>query len=251
MDSQLIYRSAYFDSRKRSTGSNNSPVFNLDIPLKASHKLKIVSVNIPFSFYYFNGNFVIREENLTNMTISFQGNYTIDEICSQIQTQLNAQQTSGAVYTCSYSSVTGKIAIGANINTFKQVISQTNNIASKLGFTIGQQTGFFLVSANASKVSPQFVVLQSSELVQEVAVDSRSYYRNSSNNNIIMTVPMTNLFWQYNYYNAPQAAEYLTANGGDLTQISFNIIDDYGESIDFNGIPFTVKIGLLTSNINN
>ena len=251
MESQLIYKSAYFDSEKRNYGTNNNPMFVLDTAIKGSHKIKVISSNIPFSFYYFNGNLNI---NITDLIINqyqipLVGNYTINELCTTLQNGLNTA-TSSTDYTVTYDDSNGRITIvSASLKTL-QILEDSNNIYKKLGFTKNQTEIGSITGTNMVKVSPQFVVLQSNELVQAVAVDSRSYYKNVSNDNTIMTIPINVNRWQYNYYNAPQALEYLTANSSDISHLSFKLLDDYGQDIDLNGVPFTIKIGVLAPPMN-
>ena len=76
-------------------------------------QLEVASMEVPFSFYGTNNNnniLQIRElgQPDVNLTIP-QGNYNIDELIEQIETQMNAGTAIGATYTWTYDIITNKL----------------------------------------------------------------------------------------------------------------------------------------------
>lgn len=245
-----IYRSIFFNSANRDFGTNDEPVFVLDPNINAAQKIKLLSVNVPISFYTFNNSNLRVNENTAGSLFSnvvLNGNYTNSQLTSFLSSQLTTASSStgnSRTYNVAYDSILGKLAIQSTGGSFV-VTSGSANV--NLGYRSPSQTPSAVQTADSVlQLTKQLLVIQSDELSQSVQTSSRSYYNGSPSDPVVGVVPITNGVYQYQYYESPVSSEYLQANSANLERISFRITDLEGNLISLNGVPFSVKLGLYT-----
>lgn len=237
-----IYRSVYLNSELRTSGTNDEPTFSLNPEIESINKLKVLAVNVPNSYYSFNNLTFIISIGAMPVTATLNGNYTNSQLCATLSSQFTSN-SGGISVVVAYDEILGKLTI-----TCPLAFTILNGTANKqLGFipTTGSTTGD--MGVNCLQLTKQFLVLSSNDLVEAVATNSRSYYNNASNSNTIMMIPILYGEGQYSYYENPAPIEYLSSNGKDLSQISFRITDLDGNAISFNGLPFSVKLGIVSN----
>ena len=104
-------------------------------PLK-SYFVRIENAKIPISYYNINSNYsVFNYTGSTAGAVSFTltyGNYTIDELKDEVETQMNALDAN--TYTISYNEITQKISI-ASTGT-ENIASFTGNGWQVIGFDL-------------------------------------------------------------------------------------------------------------------
>jgi len=245
-----IYRSIYFNSQNRDFGTNDEPVFILDPEISSAQKIKLLAVNIPISFYAFE-NLTFRANENTAGTlfsqITLNGNYTNSQLTSAISSALTtASASTGNSYTynCSYDSILGKITITSTGGSFCITSGSANN---NLGFRSPNQV---LVTSQVGdsviQLTKQLIVIQSDELSQSVQTSSRSYYNGNPADPVVGVIPITNGTYQYQYYESPVSSEYLQANRASLERVSFRLTDLEGNKVSLNGVPWSIKLGVIT-----
>lgn len=247
-----IYRSLYFNSADRSFGSNDNPGFQLDPPLNSTHKLKLIAANIPISFYAFDGyTFTVTEQTGTkNVSVVLTGNYTNSQMITALATGLTADSVTNGnslTYTVTYNSILAKFTISATGNFRVSDTGSTRLANEGLGFRAPSSS--FATSQTSDSVirmTRQYLVIESDELSQTLATNARSIYNTNSSRPILGVVPITESPFTYQYYEAPESAEYLHSNDSFLERITFRINDLNGNPISFNGLPWSVKVGVFT-----
>lgn len=245
-----IYRSLYFNSANRAFGTNDEPVFALDPAINSTEKIKVLAVNIPLSYYTFD-NYTLRlNENTAGSLfsqININGNFSNSQLTSYISSALTTASASTGntrTYNCVYDSILGKLTIQSSGGNFV-VTSGTAN--SNLGFRSPSSTPApNQTSDSVIQLSKQYIVVQSDELQQSIATSSRSYYNNEANQPIAAVVPIMNSQYQYQYYESPVSSEYLKSNTSVLERISFRLTDLDGNRISLNGLPWSIKVGIIT-----
>jgi len=136
------------NSYHRYSGTNNNPTFTLDQPVNAK-SVYVNVVNIPHTFYNIeediNDRIVWQASVGTAINSSFipGGNYTIDELLTEIGEQMTADAVGqdDLVYTATKSDITGKITITNATTAIFTIIPNTE------GFPIHQDepaAGFLL-----------------------------------------------------------------------------------------------------------
>ena len=243
-----IYRSLYFNSTNRSFGTNDNPIFALDPPISSTEKIKVLAVNIPISYYAFdNYNLRVLENTSGSANIILNGNYTNSQLTNYISSALTTASAStgnSLTYNCAYDSVLGKLNITSTGGNFRITAGTAN---ANLGFRAPSSVvATSQTSDSVIQLTKQYIVVQSDELQQSIATSSRSYYNSDSSQPVAVIVPIINGAYQYQYYESPVSSEYLKANSSLLERISFRLTDLDNNSISLNGVPWSVKIGIIT-----
>jgi hypothetical protein len=177
-------RSKYYeielDSLDASVATSNSntsldwPTFQLATPVPNLAAVKILEVQIPFSFYTINANnntFTLTDTTpLTNAVITIPiGNYNTTTLISTLTTQLNAAGSAGT-YSVTYSGTTGLftfVKTGAATFTFTFGVAGdlgATNPRFNMGFAAGANTtaSNTLTAPNVANVSgPNYLYLNS------------------------------------------------------------------------------------------
>lgn len=261
----------------------NWPLFDLGRPLDGIAYLKVLEVQIPFTWYVFNNenNGFFLNEPGGAFPVQFPiGNYTATQIASTLGpllTTVSAQTGAGGfTYTCTYSSVTQKFTITAtgvpSGDTFglsftgSEVTESNNDPSMMLGANPSQTstpntTGTcVLVMPNIALVTgPNYLYLNS----QRMGSLCNLYlpYGSQSRGNLasqIAKIPVTVqpggvIFWAD---PAPQHWFKIDALS-NLPTIDFYLSLGNWQSntpLNLNGIGFSIKLGMLveepTENVN-
>lgn len=246
---EVIYRSLYFNSENRVGGTNNEPVFQIDPPLERTHKVKLLAANIPLSFYAFqNYTFTVQElAGTSSFTITLNGNYSNSQLITALNSLLTAGSPNGYVYTTTFDSILGKFTISST-GSFRVTASTSSTSANRnIGFLAPSTSyGLSQVADSVARISRQYVVIESDELSTTLSTDARSIYNSGSDRPIVGVIPITKSAFNYEYYENPESSDYLDANESQLSRISFRCLDFLGNLIDYNGVPWALKIGVFS-----
>ena len=251
VEGDSIYRSLYFNSANRDFGTNNAPEFIIDPEINQTERLKLMSVNIPVSFYAFpNVNLRVNENSTGSLysNITLNGNYTNSQLTSYISSALttaSASTGSALTYNCAYDSITGKLTLTSTGGSFVITSGSAN---TNLGFSnvSSNVLSNSRTSDNVISLTKDAIVIESDELSRTIATSSRSIYNGDSNDPIIAVVPITSATWSYNYWEHPTGAQFLKSNNANLDRVSFRLKYLDGTNVDLNGVPWSVKIGVYT-----
>lgn len=231
--------------------------------------LKVISVEIPFSYYIFNdlnNTFTLTESTSGASVITITpGNYT----SSQMITELNAQFITGgatAVYTVTYSSITNKFTItsdggGANASftlTFGSAGDTTNTDPHWfLGFDSGvnASTLLVLISPNVILLSgPNYIYVNSQlqgQLTNNILPTGAENLGGGNRGPQIAKVPVTTGPGSVIFYNDPAPEYWFNVGFIDVMQnIDFYLtLGNFREPIKLNGLAFQIKLGILKQKI--
>jgi hypothetical protein len=245
----IIYRSLYFNSENRIGGNNNEPIFQIDPPLERTHKIKLLAANIPLSFYAFqNYTFTLQElAGGTSFTITLNGNYSSSQLVTTLNSLLTSASPNGYVYNTTFDSILGKFTI-TSTGSFRVTASASRTSANpNLGFLTPSTTySLSQVADSVARITRQYVVIESDELSTTLATDARSIYNSGSDRPIVGVIPITRSAFNYEYYENSESADYLDANEAQLSRISFRCLDFLGNLIDYNGVPWAIKVGVFS-----
>ena len=277
----MIYK-YILNSYNRYSGSSSAPVFQFQQAIPAS-TVYVNKVTISHHWYTIvdsiNDYIVWRDSNSTEIvTYLNPGNYSIDDLCTHIGTQMTADSVgeSNSTYTWSNNSVTSKITAtssGGNWilrpDTSSYVIGQDENAPAyllyQLGFfatstfsgDIGQVvtlTGSNTYTANHTHwLNPLNIHLESSLVNDSNDFKSRGFYNLPDpidhsystligQNNVLVSVPVTTNYGNNLVWQVGNKPEVLTLNR-DISQISFTLRNsETNLPIDLNGRNFTVEL---------
>lgn len=155
-------------------------------PFKNIAAVKILEVQIPFTYYVFverNRTFTLKEDGQPDATVTLEiGNYTASELCTIMADALTAASPSGKTYSVTYSSNTQKFTFKNGAGSTEPFTfnfgapTNSGNINPRLyiGFPGGDTTsqtfgagGDTMVAPNAAQVSgPNYLYLNSLKLGQ-------------------------------------------------------------------------------------
>lgn len=171
-----------FQSPSASVSTRDWPLFLLNRPLTNVAAMKVLEVQVPFTFYVFNGtnNTFILTENLgpsATVTIPI-GNYSSTSMIAVLETLLSDASPNNRNYTVTYSGAsssqpnTGKFTISCNhssVFTLDFGSSEGNTDPSLwLGFNPGvnsSTSGGILVAPNVASITgPNYVYLNSRKM---------------------------------------------------------------------------------------
>lgn len=248
------------------------PVFQLGgkTPLKNIAAIKIIEVQIPFSWYVFNSKnntFKLYEENqlITSSTVTLPiGNFTTAQMVSNLVTALNTATLNARTYAVTYSSTTLKFTITSNatLNFSFEFGLPTNsgNVNPRLyigfpgGVTTSAVTGVpTMESPNASLVSgPNYLYVNSQTVGQLVNIYLPKGAFNLSGGNAgpqMAKIPVNVqsggiIFWQ-----EPDPQKWFDMeNLNQLSNIDFYLTLGNTTSqipLQLNGLGFSIKLGVL------
>jgi hypothetical protein len=279
-----IRKTIVIDSRDRQFTPQSSPgEYTVTLPAVYQNVYSAVlkSIEIPFSFYTFsacagNTSIVVTAGSQKTITIP-DGNYTANSLTAELETQLNAAFSPSPTFTCTYSSITGKLTITSSTSFTLNLSSAdpanaacgkaTNftyetwqNLAYFLGFNqettastsvSGVQT---VVGDFAMNPSPSTYFLMELGLlnkIDETALDNKKSGRingafakipvNVNTGDYIFIIDTGTAPLNYRVYNPPI---------GKLSQLHVKFRHHDGRIIDFNGVEhsFTLELELLDNN---
>lgn len=246
------YRIITFVSSKRDFGGNETPTFIINPPIEKLTKLKVLECHIPNSFYNFtNDKIKIREENPSpppshkNIEININGNFTATELCSYLSSALTAESAINGysfVYTVSY----GYDGIITFTATGDFHLENATSCGPQLGFNnFPQASGPSESGDSVAQLQKLALLVKSNEFTNVASTNNRGYYNQTSNNNVLSVVPITNDFYKVsNYHN--DTDDFISADEKVfLKQISFTLTDLNDVNILLNRVPWIIKIAFI------
>ena len=247
--------------------STDWPLFKIVTPIPNIAAIKILEVQIPFSWYVINqyNNTFIKTVNSVSSTVTIPvGNYSASSLASMLQTVLAGNFVVTASTQTSTPN-TGKFSFAASPDNFSFTFGASNDSGQNnprlvLGFPGGTtSTGTTLIAPFAYQVSgPDYLYLNSrtfgttlTSVLPGGAVNLGSGSIGPQITKIPISVqPGGVLFWQdpvplmwMNFENLPLLSQF------DLYITTGN--NDVGVVTSLNGLGFSVKLGLLQWNKQN
>jgi len=223
-------------------------------------QLEVASMEVPFSFYGTNTNnnvLQVRESQTappfvwnTDLDIP-QGNYSIEQLLSQITAQMNGATNLAATYSWTYDIITNKCTVATNIAaavgtcTFLfNTGSEANNLATPNGRSIAKQLGWtgdsdiLFDSATAaltrtSNSRVDLVTIHSLYLRSNLAVGNTIASDTGSNSTILCKVPIdVNPLEMIYFSNEAFGAAKNMLKERDIKYMSFRLTDQNNNTIN-------------------
>lgn len=266
----------------------------LDPPYKEVTSIELVTAKIPDSNYVIDTPFNLiyfQETNAQVLADSFitaeipVGNRDINNICSQIETQMNAASVTGATYTCAVNSYTNLITITQTVpgtsNLFNLSFAgtpektdppnfQKNGVYSghyrtpyrdrSIGPVIGfdrddytgstAYTGSFVYNLSIERYVVMFVN-KSSTTASLARVNSV----NSNVRDAFCIIPLINSSTpDFEYIETDhnfRYIKYFSQPIPELSELKFEFRDQYGNLFNFNGLDHTLVFEIHSASRNN
>ncbi len=271
LNDHLSYYELEFDSLDATSSyiggvaATDWPLFQVAAkgPLQDIVAIKVLEVQIPFSWYVFNSrnnSFTLIETGGSPLTVTIPiGNYTASALVSVMQTALNAVGISNT-YTVSYSTVLGKFSFLASTVGFSFTFglpTNSGNVNPRLyiGFPGGVtfSSGLLLTAPNVDLTSgPNYVYLNSAKLGSDVDVflpagafnlgggqagpQIAKIPVNCNPGGIVMWQdPDPQKWFKYDQLQSLNTMDFFLTLGNTTTQTPLQL----------NGLSFSLKIGIL------
>jgi hypothetical protein len=270
LSSSLRYFEYEFDSLDATTSNSQSaastdwPTFSMERPLNDLAGIKVLEVQIPFSFYVFsreNNTFLISIlAGLYSVAIPV-GNYTYTSLQQALQDALNS--ATGSSFTVTYSITTGKYTIVNNAAadfTLKFGAPTGDDGSSNpryfLGFNGGNSTssGASLTSQNVALVTgPNYLYLNSEALgtLVQLYLPSSAELSQGGLGPEMAKIPINCnpggvIFWQ-----DPDPTKWFDVESlFTLQNVDFYFtLGNYSlqKPLRFNGLGFSIKLGIVVN----
>lgn len=236
------YSQLYFNSIDAVNGDTSRPSFQFQQGsfLNEVKNLRIESVVFPTSYYSVNSsnNYLTLQESIGSAFIVTvdPGNYDAASFATAFKTKLDAASVNGLVYSVAVSTLTGKITISCS-GAF-MINSQSHLFSFPLSVSAVTHTSTNVIDL----CMPSMVYLCSlglkSRILHPVNMGPLNVH-NSILTAVNVTVPP---YSQNVWVNLQQDTWYECDLS--LNELSFFFQDERGTTIDFNGLPFSLTIGV-------
>lgn len=248
----------------------NWPVFEFTRNLSDVVAIKVLDVAVPVSFYAItdaNGSFVLAETGAPMGIIMLPpGNYMPNTLANTLATLLSASSPSHYAYVVNYSAQTGNLAIvNSSTGPFSLIFGGPNdtgntNPRQMLGFGPGinasTRLGLFDTLITGSiQTMPSYLYLNSTTLGYMINLYIPQGARNLAVGEVgaqIAKIPISANANDVLMYTDPDPQKWFPlANLASFTSIDmYFTLGNTNHVMDFNGQPFSVKLGLLVRNNN-
>lgn len=257
MTSQVLKsRIIHIDSQDFDTTATELNVL-LGKPIMNVQKFKILSFNIPFSFFNItsSNNTFLLTVGANNYTIVLEtGNYSCSNIASLLQTKIRALIASSNFYV-DFSTNTGKFYFqhsasftitysGNTLGQFIKIFNGTSNLVSGapsndvISVSVYGTTTNIVVGTNISNIlrTPEIQLRTNLTL-------SLSSTGNSNSDNLLVSVPVSNVSFgsiisTASYPNIMQLD--FTPRQEEISEIYISLTDINKQVLDFNGQAYTI-----------
>lgn len=233
----------YVDSEDRSGGDSASDFYIDFNPAIEVSQLVILSFNCPFSWYAVNSSnnkftFSDTTSNVVTATISV-GNYTADEMCTELAAQMGAVGT--GTYTVTFDTKTNKFTISADGNFALCFGMGTNQINELLGFDTTTLLAATEIPAayTAQLTGPDYLFVRSNQL-------------SASCNRAIVNKKQSTVIYKVDIERMPGETVVRATNLADysvtlptkrvLTRVDFQLTFPDGTIVDLNGRNWSIAL---------
>lgn len=223
-------------------------------PIVNATHCSVVSCELPNTFYNFKfSNYVFWYQTTdgTNITtkdalIDFKRHYASASELATYLTSLQVFQDDNITW--SFSSATGKLTMNGTGDEFKPISFEEitsssdfpNSANMKLGF---EKTVSFAASHTADNIVNLLLtknIYITSPLVAGETITTRP--RISST---LVKLPINGNFGELINYASEPSKDLLMVNNSNISHIRFELLDDEGEEVDFNGLNWTLEIAFF------
>lgn len=245
--------------------STDWPMFTMDRPLTDIAMMKILEVQIPFTYYTFtstNNTFFLEESNPSERTVTIPvGNYSTNSLAVALGVALtNASTgTDQSTFTVSYSAITGTFSFSSSTNfpfAFK-FNDYTVSPANLIGFNVGRSatsssngTNQVLVAPSVTMLTgPNYLYLNSNTMGQMFSIylpEGAKYLVNGTRGPQLAKIPVNVQPNGIIYWTDPCPETWFNMqNLSNLAAIDFYFtLGNAPQVVQFNGPSFSLKMGI-------
>lgn len=251
------------NSRDRQKGTIEEPTWYLDSAIhfsndpRKSYRMRFEDIQMPKSYYELNSNyntFVVIEQGGGTLTITLdQGNYTINELIAELESELDANTTNSNDYTITYDPIQNTISIfftGTSTQITIDTIANGSTMNQVLGlgspdtqYITGNDNQIVIPAGAGNVFEGSAIDLNTiSYVLIESSITSNNYYDHETQRNIGVQVPMNNDRNSVRLYENHEGHKTKMANLHSLRTISLRLLDEEDRVIDLNGVNWSCKI---------
>ena len=245
--------------------STDWPMFMMNRPVTDVAQMKILEVQIPFTYYTFttaNNTFFLEESNPSERTVTIPvGNYSTNSLATALGVALtNASTgTDQSTFTVTYSPITATFTFSSSTNfpfAFK-FNDYTVSPANLIGFGIGRSatsvsngTNQVLVAPNVTMLTgPNYLYLNSNTMGQMFSIylpEGAKYLVNGTRGPQLAKIPVNVQPNGIIYWTDPCPETWFDMeNLPNLAAIDFYFtLGNAPQVVQFNGNPFSLKMGM-------
>ena len=253
------------NSKDRDSGSIEEPRFHLSHQIKfsqsptKSYYMRLEGTLIPKTFYDIDStnNKLLMIEAFggpasIDVTIT-PGNYTITELLTLVESQLDGETVNANAFTLTYDDTTNKVSFlvaygGSETAVSIETIANGSTLNELLG--IGK-TSFGLVDAeialaDAATVEATYVVdLDTKSYISvETDLSSANYYDKNSQKHVGAIVPINVDRNEKQYFENSDGHLTRLNNKGPISSVRLHLKDEYGNTINLNGAEWSSTMAI-------
>ncbi len=248
-----------FRSADRDKGTNEEPIFYLSHQIKFSQSptksywMRLEGTLIPKTFYDVdatNNFFRITDSVGINDATIPPGNYTITELLTELESQLDMGTNDGSAFTLTYDDITNKVTIlfvSAGSNTI-DTIANGSTLNALLGFgntTVGETDVAIVLATTVDTEATYTVDLDTkSYIFVETNITSANYYNKNIQAHIGAIVPINVDRNEKQYFENTDGHLTLLNNRGPMSQVSFHLRDELTNTIALNGAGWSTTMAI-------
>lgn len=203
---------------------------------------RIENVRIPISFYNINSNYsVFNWTGSTTGAVSFTityGNYTIDELIAEVQTQMNALDAN--TYSLNYDEIRQRVSITSD--GVENITAISGNGWQTIGFDLNQTiTGATTVEGN----NVAFTNTAKHLKILIYNINSNNVYSNRQEGDkitnlqrVALNVPIIEVRNEYQFYENNDGYMIKLPNISTIKDLRIKLLDARGNVLDLNGVPW-------------
>ena len=232
-----------FNSGNRSSGTNESPVFEVKRGLNSAGKMSVVSVVTPLSYYVINtsNNTLDFNEVAATFSVTIEpGNYNSSTLLTEMQTKMNAEALVGA-FVITFDSSTSKYT-WTNTSTFE--IDPLSSIGQIIGVTTAQTP-----LTNLTYTGDDSIELSG---IRSIFIESRALARGrreylidgKSGRSVLINIPLTASVGSINTWDNNLITRIFYTGENQFTEVDFKLTDINGNTLDLNGLEWEITIEL-------
>lgn len=207
--------------------------------------VRIEDIRIPISFYNINNNYntfgwTASATGVVSFSVS-QGNYTIDELIAEVQTQMNLLDNN--TYTITYDEITQKVNIAS---------TGTEDVSTLVGD--GWQTlGFDLTESitGASNTDGNLVAYTNTLRHLKLIINNINSNNAYSNDEITkqtnvqkigVIIPITETRNEFQFYDNHQGFQIKLPNLSSINEFQIKLLDPLNNVVNLNGVPWAFSV---------
>lgn len=277
LNDSLAYTEFQFDSFQALYSMNSAafstddwPVFLLGKPLNNVAAVKVLEVQIPFSYYVINSKsntFLLTESDgggATTVTLPV-GNYTSTTIVTALGAALTSASANTHTYTVTYSGLTQKLTVSSNsggVTTFTLTFGTDvndegwTNPREWLGFNAytNSSTLQTLIAPKVLQITgPNYAYVNSVAMGAMIKLFLPASYSTggllAADGPQISKIPITSQPGGITFWQDPDPQKWFDlGDWSSMQQVDMYVtLGDNPEPVTFNGGTFSVKMGILTN----